>query len=137
MMPIRSMTPVMVIGMIMLAALSVVGLVSTSFLTAPVAAQEATAIPPQSAATATTIPRSERTPTAIVATLVPPTPLPTMTPTAVVLPESSGLAQVQRTGVLRVGTYFNAYPFAWLDERSGICPGDASQCTGDAVWWTG
>ncbi len=120
MMPIRSMTPVMVIGMIMLAALSVVGLVSTSFLTAPVAAQEATAIPPQSATTATTIPRSERTPTAIVATLVPPTPLPTMTPTAVVLPESSGLAQVQRTGVLRVGTYFNAYPFAWLDEQGEV-----------------
>ena len=60
------------------------------------------------------------TPTQVAPTLVPPTPLPTLTATPFTPPTESGLAAIQRDRVLRVGTYFNAYPFAWLNEQGAV-----------------
>lgn len=60
------------------------------------------------------------TPTQAAPTLVPPTPLPTLTATPFTPPTESGLAAIQRDRVLRVGTYFNAYPFAWLNEQGAV-----------------
>ncbi|MBP8973723.1 MAG: transporter substrate-binding domain-containing protein [Anaerolineae bacterium] len=60
------------------------------------------------------------TPTLAAPTLVPPTPLPTLTATPFTPPTESGLAAIQRDRVLRVGTYFNAYPFAWLNEQGVV-----------------
>lgn len=60
------------------------------------------------------------TPTLTAPTLVPPTPLPTLTVTPFTPPTESGLAAIQRDRALRVGTYFNAYPFAWLNEQGVV-----------------
>lgn len=75
-----------------------------------------TATPPPPTVT----PTPSATPTSPAPTLVPPTPLPTVTPTALSVSAESGLVSAQRDGVLRVGTYFNAYPFAWLNEQGQV-----------------
>jgi ABC-type amino acid transport substrate-binding protein len=64
----------------------------------------------------TNTPRPTLTPSIPAPTLVPPTPLPTMTPTPFEPPTMSGLAVAQSMGELRVGTYYNAFPFTWLNE---------------------
>lgn len=80
---------------------------TTTETSAPTATWTPTAIPPA-------------TPTSAAPTLVPPTPLPTLTATPFTPPTESGLAVIQRDRVLRVGTYFNAYPFAWLNEQGEV-----------------
>jgi ABC-type amino acid transport substrate-binding protein len=60
--------------------------------------------------------QTDTTPTAPAPTLVPPTPMPTVTPVPVDPITESALARIQADRVLRVGTYYNAYPFAWLNE---------------------
>lgn len=71
---------------------------------------------PTTPPSATPSPLPSATPTAPAPTLVPPTPLPTATTAPPQLASASGLADAQENGVLRVGTVFNAYPFAWLNE---------------------
>lgn len=91
------------------------------------AAQDATPVAtatetPAPTATQTPTPTAipSATPTLAAPTLVPPTPLPTLTATPFTPPSESGLATIQRDRVLRVGTYFNAYPFAWLNEQGAV-----------------
>jgi ABC-type amino acid transport substrate-binding protein len=107
----------------LLALLAVAG----GLLTTSAAAQEGTPVPaatqtPAPTATHTPAPTAtpSPTPTQAVPTLVPPTPRPTLTATPFSPPTESGLAAVQRDQVLRVGTYFNAYPFAWLNEQGTV-----------------
>ncbi len=107
-------------------------LLATGSLNGPSAAyQDATATPtpaesPMPTATETPAPTSTPTltpyPTSTPSapTLVPPTPLPTLTPTPYTPPEQSALAAVQTLDTLRVGTYFNAFPFSWMNERGEI-----------------
>lgn len=85
-------------------------------------AQEGSPTPPptDTPVPPTATPFPSPTPTSPAPTLVPPTPLPTVTPAPLSLSSESGLASVQRDGVLRVGTYFNAYPFAWLNEQGQV-----------------
>jgi ABC-type amino acid transport substrate-binding protein len=79
---------------------------------------------PPPTATPTPVPSStplpSPTPTDAAPTLVPPTPLPTLTPTPFQPPTESGLATAQSDNVLRVGTLYNAYPFAWLNEQGDV-----------------
>jgi ABC-type amino acid transport substrate-binding protein len=60
------------------------------------------------------------TPTPVVGTLTPPTPVPTPAGYAAETNFSvvaySGVQTLQQDGVLRVGTPYNARPFAWLDD---------------------
>lgn len=88
----------------------------------PVAAQDGspTAPPTDTPVPPTFTPPPSPTPTSPAPTLVPPTPRPTVTPAPLSIFAESGLASVQRDGVLRVGTYFNAYPFAWLNEQGQV-----------------
>jgi len=60
------------------------------------------------------------TPTPPAATLVPPTPMPTLTPTPFTPPTESALGEVQASGALRVGTLYNAFPFIWLDQHGAL-----------------
>lgn len=54
-------------------------------------------------------------------TRVPPTPIPAEpTPIAQTRATESALARIQADDTLRVGTYFNAAPFAWLNERGEL-----------------
>jgi ABC-type amino acid transport substrate-binding protein len=80
--------------------------------------------PPPPTATPTPVPSStplpSPTPTDAAPTLVPPTPLPTVTATPFQPPTESGLATAQTDNVLRVGTLYNAYPFAWLNEQGEV-----------------
>ena len=100
----------------LIAILAVVG----GWNSAPAAAQDQTAVPtdPPPALTLipTNTPRPTLTPSEPAPTLVPPTPLPTMTPAPYNPPTNSGLAVAQNIGRLRVGTYYNAEPFTWLNE---------------------
>jgi ABC-type amino acid transport substrate-binding protein len=60
-------------------------------------------------------------PTSPAPTLVPPTPLPQQTtPQTQPMPEFSALADIQQNRVLRVGTYYNAYPFVWLNDNGRV-----------------
>jgi len=54
-------------------------------------------------------------------TRIPPTPVP-QPPTPAAAPQVTGpaLARIQATGTLRVGAYFNAAPFTWLNERGEV-----------------
>ncbi len=101
--------------------------VASAPLAKSAAAQEGTPVPaatqtPDPTATDTPAPTAipSPTPTQAAPTLVPPTPRPTLTATPFSPPTESGLAAVQRDRVLRVGTYFNAYPFAWLNEQGTV-----------------
>ena len=60
------------------------------------------------------------TPTNAAPTLVPPTPLPTVTAAPLEPPTESGLTAAQTDHVLRVGSLYNAYPFAWLNEQGDV-----------------
>lgn len=62
------------------------------------------------------------TPTQAVGTRIPPTqvPLPTTTVTTTTSVSYSGVATLQTDGILRVGTLYNAPPFAWLDETGHV-----------------
>jgi len=93
-----------------------------SLVPLPVAAQEVSPspVPTDTPEPPTATPLPPPTFTLPAPTLVPPTPLPTVTPTPLTVAAESGLANVQRDGVLRVGTYFNAYPFAWLNEQGQV-----------------
>ncbi|MBN1563816.1 MAG: transporter substrate-binding domain-containing protein [Anaerolineae bacterium] len=91
----------------------------------PAAAQDQTAPPPATVpalptATLTPIPTNTQPPTLTPSepapTLIPPTRLPTLTPTPFNPPTNSGLAVAQNLGRLRVGTYYNAEPFTWLND---------------------
>lgn len=73
---------------------------------------------PAPTATPTLTPYPTSTPSA--PTLVPPTPMPTLTPTPYTPPTQSALASIQTLGRLRVGTYFNAPPFTWMNEQGYI-----------------
>lgn len=88
----------------------------------PTATLAATRIPitdtPAPTATPTLTPYPTSTPAA--PTLVPPTPMPTLTPTPYTPPTRSALASIQTLGRLRVGTYFNAPPFTWMNEQGYI-----------------
>lgn len=54
-------------------------------------------------------------------TRVPPTPIPQEpTPIAQTRVTESALAGIQETDTLRVGAYFNAAPFTWLNERGEV-----------------
>ncbi|NDJ76841.1 MAG: transporter substrate-binding domain-containing protein [Chloroflexi bacterium] len=65
----------------------------------------------------------QATPTPGAPTLVPPTLVPVQAgEEAVVRAEFSALADIQENRVLRVGTYYNAYPFAWLNQ-TGVVDG--------------
>ncbi|MBN1202434.1 MAG: transporter substrate-binding domain-containing protein [Anaerolineae bacterium] len=71
--------------------------------------------------TATSTPLPSATPTDPAPTLVPPTPIPQQaTPQAAAAITESALARVQADRVLRVGTYYNAYPFTWLNELGEV-----------------
>ncbi|HML21686.1 MAG TPA: transporter substrate-binding domain-containing protein [Aggregatilinea sp.] len=71
--------------------------------------------------TATNTPEPSTTPTVSAPTLVPPTLVPSqLTPTPSTPYEQSGLINAQESQTLRVGTYYNAYPFAWLNETGEI-----------------
>ncbi len=61
------------------------------------------------------------TATPVVGTRVPPTlvPVPPATPTPPAVDES-GIAHIQESKVLKVGTLYNAPPFSWLDENGDI-----------------
>jgi ABC-type amino acid transport substrate-binding protein len=85
-----------------------------AFQDQPVATPTQTPEPPTPFPTNT--PRPTWTPTEPAPTLVPPTPLPTMTPTPYEPPTMSGLAVAETVGKLRVGTYYNEFPFTWLNE---------------------
>ncbi|HEX3049387.1 MAG TPA: transporter substrate-binding domain-containing protein [Aggregatilineaceae bacterium] len=62
----------------------------------------------------------QATPTSPAPTLVPPTPMPVQATPQAVVADVSSLASVQETRVLRVGTLYNAYPFAWLNEYGEV-----------------
>ncbi|MBN1680371.1 MAG: transporter substrate-binding domain-containing protein [Anaerolineae bacterium] len=63
------------------------------------------------------------TPTEAAPTLVPPTPLPSSAQTETAAPiTESALARIKADNVLRVGAYFNAQPFTWLNDQ-GIVAG--------------
>ncbi len=79
-----------------------------------------TQTPPPPTPFPTNTPRPTWTPTEPAPTLIPPTPLPTMTPTPYEPPTMSGLAVAQTVGKLRVGTYYNASPFTWLNEYGEV-----------------
>ncbi len=71
--------------------------------------------------TATLPPEPSVTPTISAPTLVPPTLVPNpTTPTPSTPSEQSGLVTAQESQTLRVGTYYNAYPFAWLNETGEV-----------------
>ncbi|NLX11522.1 MAG: transporter substrate-binding domain-containing protein [Chloroflexi bacterium] len=122
--------PLLAALLILLAAL---GLLAATGWSRLAAAQDVTptidpALPaptltPTTAPTATPSPEPTITPTSAAPTLVPPTPIAQdATPLPVQQVSESGLAYAQENKVLRIGTYFNAYPFAWLNER-GIIDG--------------
>jgi polar amino acid transport system substrate-binding protein len=76
--------------------------------------------PPSPTMYPTNTPRPSLTPTLPAPTLIPPTPMPTITPTPYEPPTMSGLAVAQTIGKLRVGTYYNEYPFSWLNEYGEV-----------------
>jgi ABC-type amino acid transport substrate-binding protein len=106
--------------LIMLVVLMVIGVSGSglAFQDQPTETPTATPQPPTPVPTNT--PRPTWTPTEPAPTLIPPTPLPTMTPTPYEPPTMSGLAVAQTLGKLRVGTYYNEYPFTWLNEYGEV-----------------
>ncbi|NLF76931.1 MAG: transporter substrate-binding domain-containing protein [Chloroflexi bacterium] len=80
---------------------------------APTVAPEPTTEP-------THTPLPSTTPTSAAPTLVPPTPMPEVVPDEVELVAVSGLEGIQRDRVLRVGTFFNEFPFAWLSDTGEV-----------------
>jgi len=62
----------------------------------------------------------QATPTSPAPTLVPPTPMPVQATPQAAVADVSSLASVQQMRVLRVGTLYNAYPFAWLNEYGEV-----------------
>ena len=77
------------------------------------AAPEPTAEP---TAEPTQTPLPSPTPTDPAPTLVPPTPMPEVASQALEPVNVSGLAAIQRDRVLRVGAFYNEYPFVWLND---------------------
>lgn len=83
--------------------------------------EEPSSTPEPPTATPTETPLPSPTFTLYAPTRVPPTPVPqTPTTAAPVRVTESALARIQATRTLRVGTYFNAAPFAWLNEHGEI-----------------
>lgn len=76
--------------------------------------------PPTATPTPTITPSPTDTPTLTAPTRVPPTLVPTVTPTPFSPVEVSGLSYAKDNRLLRVGTYFNAYPFSWLNENGTV-----------------
>lgn len=69
----------------------------------------------------TASPHPSITPTEPAPTLVPPTLVPQQfTPTPTARFEQSGLVNAKEAQTLRVGTYYNAHPFAWLNEMGEV-----------------
>lgn len=92
---------------------------------APVIVEPVGTADPEVSATATQMPTATVppaiTPTLSAPTLVPPTLVPSQTtPTPSTPFEQSGLVTAQESQTLRVGTYYNAYPFAWLNETGEV-----------------
>lgn len=86
---------------------------------------ETQATPAEWTATPTTVPTETPLPsptyTLHAPTRVPPTPVPQEpTPIAQTRVTQSALAGIQASDTLRVGAYFNAAPFTWLNERGEV-----------------
>lgn len=86
---------------------------------------ETQATPAEWTATPTTVPTETPLPsptyTLHAPTRVPPTPVPQEpTPVAQTRVTQSALAGIQASDTLRVGAYFNAAPFTWLNERGEV-----------------
>src|SRR5690606_30503972 len=75
---------------------------------------------PEPTAEPTEMPLPSPTPTNAAPTLVPPTPMPEVPPDEVELVAISGVEGIQRDRVLRVGTFFNEFPFAWLSDTGEV-----------------
>lgn len=88
-------------------------------------AEEATPAPAESALTPSPIltetPLPSPTYTLYAPTRIPPTPVPQApTPAAPGRATEPALARIQADNTLRVGAYFNAAPFTWLNERGEV-----------------
>ncbi len=88
-------------------------------------AEEATPAPAGPARTPSPIPTETPLPsptfTLHAPTRIPPTPVPQEpTPAAQARVTESALARIQADDTLRVGAYFNAAPFTWLNERGEV-----------------
>lgn len=86
---------------------------------------QALATPEELTATPTAVPTETPLPsptyTLHAPTRVPPTPVPQEpTPVAQTRVSESALAGIQASDTLRVGAYFNAAPFTWLNERGEV-----------------
>ncbi len=75
---------------------------------------------PEPTAEPTQMPLPSPTPTSAAPTLVPPTPMPETGPATLEPVDVSGLEGIQRDRVLRVGAYYNEYPFVWLNDTGEV-----------------